>query len=489
MPHEPRRALVLAGGGIRVAWQAGVVQALDEAGLTFAHGDGTSGGIFTLGMLMSGVPPSELGSRWRTLPVRRFVSLLPIRSYVRWPTSWAAFGGAKGIRTGVLPHLGVDLTAIRRSDEIPDTTGTTGATGVSGMTGTFNVADFDSKTCVAIPHDEIDLDRLIAGVSLPIFLPAVQSGGRTWTDAVWIKDANLLESVNRGCTELWLVWCIGNTPLWGMGALEQYVHMIELSANSALFAELAQIADINVRRGRGEEVMGSTEPVVLHIVKPELPLPLDPDFVAGRISAEALVAMGYRDAWRYLSTRSATGVDLDDSATRMRVAPLGCRISLRLRGSVSGPAGRRHRLVASTIIEVADLRAFVDRPATGVDAVGGIDSSVWGYRPFVSGSVAVTDGEAGRLVELAATVRVDGEPVQIVISTTVPARSARRWRWRAARDWSISLVGADGRDSGTARLATRDALRVLYMFEPSGAHTLTDRVRALRMMVGFLRTR
>ena len=77
VPDEPRRALVLAGGGIRVAWQAGVVQALDEAGLTFVHGDGTSGGIFTLGMLMSGVRPNELGRRWRTLRVRRFISLAP----------------------------------------------------------------------------------------------------------------------------------------------------------------------------------------------------------------------------------------------------------------------------------------------------------------------------------------------------------------------------------------------------------------------------
>ena len=48
-------ALILAGGGIRVAWQAGAVQALHESGLRFSHGDGTSGGIFTLGMLMSGV--------------------------------------------------------------------------------------------------------------------------------------------------------------------------------------------------------------------------------------------------------------------------------------------------------------------------------------------------------------------------------------------------------------------------------------------------
>jgi NTE family protein len=471
---EPQRALVLAGGGIRVAWQAGVVQALDEAGLTFAHGDGTSGGIFTLGMLMSGVRPSELGRRWRTLRVRRFISFLPLRSYARLPTNWSAFGSADGIRTSVLPHLGVDLDAIRDC---------------SGMTGTFNVADFDSKTCVAIPHDEIDLDRMIAGVSLPIFMPAVRSGGRTWTDAVWIQDANLLEAVRRGCTELWLVWCIGNTPLWGTGALEQYVHMIELSANSALFAELDQIADINARRATGEPVMGSTEPIVVHVVKPELPLPLDPDFVSGRISAEALVAMGYRDACRYLRTRSATGVPLDETATKMRVAPLGCRLSVRLRGSISGTSGDRTRFVASTTIEVADLREFVADPAKGVEFVGAIDTTEWGYRPFARGSAAVTDGDAGRLIELDATIHVDGEDVQVVMSTTLPARSAPGGRWRAGRSWSVTFVTPDGRASGTAHLTRRDALRIVYLFEPSGAHTLSDRVRALKMMAGFVRAR
>ena len=38
------RSLVAAGGGMRVAWQAGVVRALQEEGLTFDHVDGTSGG-------------------------------------------------------------------------------------------------------------------------------------------------------------------------------------------------------------------------------------------------------------------------------------------------------------------------------------------------------------------------------------------------------------------------------------------------------------
>lgn len=470
MSAEPRRALVLAGGGIRVAWQAGVVQALDEAGLTFTHGDGTSGGIFTLGMLMSGVRPSELGQRWRTLRVQRFISLLPLRSYARLPTSWPAFGGADGVRTGVLPHLGVDVATIREH---------------IGMTGTFNVADFDNKVCVAIPHDEIDLERMIAGVSLPIFLPAVQSEGRTWTDAVWIKDANLLEAVRRGCTELWLVWCIGNTPLWGKGPLEQYVHMIELSANGALFGELAAIADINARRASGEEVLGSSDPIVLHVVKPDLPLPLDPDFVAGRISAEALVAMGYRDAWRYLSARSAAGVPLDVSATRMRVAPLGCRISVRARGPFGANA---EQLVASTIIEVSDLSAFLADPASGVGVVGGIDTAAWGYRPFIGGTVTVSAVDAGRLVELDATIRVDDQNVRFVMSTTLPKGGSAIACWRAMQTWSITVFADAGGGSGTARMTRRDAWRALYMFEPSGAHTLWDRVRAVRMMTRFVRS-
>ncbi len=474
MDVEPQRALILAGGGIRVAWQAGVVQALDEAGLAFAHGDGTSGGIFTLGMLMSGVPPADLGRRWRTLRIRRFVSLLPIRSYIRLPTNWSAVGAANGIRTRVLPHLGIELERIRTC---------------STMSGTFNVADFDEKLCIAIPNSEIDLDRLVAGVSLPIFMPAVQSAGRTWTDAVWIKDANLLEGVRRGCDELWLIWCIANTPLWGNGALEQYVHMIELSANGALFGELAQIADINARRALGEAVMGSTKPIVLHVVRPDLPLPLDPDFVAGRISAEALVAMGYRDAWRYLDSRSPRGVALDSSATKMRVAPLGCRISLRIRGSLRGAGRDRTRFVASFVIELSDLERFVALPEAGVDVVGGIDSVTWGYRPIVRGSAKIAPLADGRQIEIRATIRVDGAPTEITLSTTIPADRGSSQRWRTARRWSVRCVTAGDVSEGRASVAWSDVIRLAFMFEPSGAHTLADRLRALRMMVKFLRRR
>ena len=49
-PAPPiRRSLILAGGGMKVGYQAGVLQVLlDEAGLAFDHADGTSGGCLNL---------------------------------------------------------------------------------------------------------------------------------------------------------------------------------------------------------------------------------------------------------------------------------------------------------------------------------------------------------------------------------------------------------------------------------------------------------
>ncbi|HVE45674.1 MAG TPA: patatin-like phospholipase family protein [Acidimicrobiales bacterium] len=471
-----KRALILAGGGIRVAWQAGAVQALDEAGLRFDHGDGTSGGIFTLGMLLSGVEPAALGDRWRSLPVRRFVSFLPLRQYLRLPTSWPAFGSASGITDHVLPHLGIEVDRIRSA---------------TAMTGTFNVADFDAKTCVAIPNDDIDIDRLVAGVSLPIFLPAVPARGRTWTDAVWIKDANLMEAVRRGCNELWLLWCIGNTPYWGNGPLEQYVHMIELSANSALIGELEQIADINERRRRGEAVFGSTEEAVVHVVKPDLPLPLDPDFVTGRITAETLVAMGYRDAWRYVRARTEEGTALDGTATRMAVPPLGARVVLRMQGKVPLDQDLPPEAVTvSFVVEVTDIGRFAHDPVATASVVGGIDHPRWGYRPFVDATLRVgNDGDGVKRFSVSAAVRVEEDEPVFELGWSL---RRGRGRWRDASRVSLAVRpsrGAPVGEHGSGRIGCRDAIRAVVAFEPSGAHDLRDRARAANLMVGFLRDR
>src|SRR3954470_21696019 len=107
----PKRSLILAGGGMRVAYQAGTIRALLDAGLCFAHGDGTSGGIINLAMLFSGLSPSEMCDRWRTLNVHDFVSLVPLEQYLK-SYDMLAMGDADGIVSSVFPHLGVDAGMI-----------------------------------------------------------------------------------------------------------------------------------------------------------------------------------------------------------------------------------------------------------------------------------------------------------------------------------------------------------------------------------------
>ena len=166
LPGE-RRSLVLAGGGMRVAYQAGVLAALEQAGLRFHHVDGSSGGTLNLSMLLSGLDGEEICRRWRTLRQRRFGAALPWRAYgsLRWP----ALGSADGLREQVFPHLGIDPALIRRA---------------AGVIGTYNVCNFATKTAEVVEHPDVDLDLLVAAVSLPVLMPAVERYGTPYTDAV-----------------------------------------------------------------------------------------------------------------------------------------------------------------------------------------------------------------------------------------------------------------------------------------------------------------
>ena len=359
---------------MRVAYQAGVVRALLETGLTFAHTDGTSGGIMNLAMLLSGLSPEEMCKRWRTLRVQDFASLLPLRDYLKG-LRVPALGSADGIVKKVFPHLGIDIAKIQTAQ---------------GMAGTFNVCNYTRKTNEAIPHTDIDLGLLVAGISLPIFMPPVRHGEFLYVDSVWIKDANLTVAVKRGAEELWLVWCIGNTAEYRDGPFNQYVHMIEISAAGSLNEELDWIRDVNARIALGESPYGQTQPIRLHVIKPEYPLPLDPDFYAGRIDAATLIARGYADAVRYLRSARAEGVPLTPETTRMRDTTPG----ISFRETMAGPfvlgeteprsgAGkgqlRGTRLAIHATIDIQDISGFVSDPQHRASITGHID-----FEPFGS---------------------------------------------------------------------------------------------------------
>lgn len=363
-----KRSLVLAGGGMRVAYQAGVLKAMQEAGMAFFHADGTSGGTINLAMLLSGHTPDDMCRRWRSLNVRKFASLLPLRHYLKG-LRVTALGDADGIVRTVFPHLGIDPARIRAS---------------SGMSGTFNVCNFTRKTNEAIPHTEIDLDLLVAGISLPIFMPPVHKGNTIYVDSVWIKDANLTEAVKRGAEELWLVWCIGNTGQYRDGPFNQYVHMIEISAAGALNIELDWLRELNVRIARGDSPYGQTCPVRLHVIKPEFPLPLDPDFYLGRIDAATLINLGYSDTMHYLKTMSPNGITLDDEATMMNeITTTGIGFRETMAGGFSlgesDPQRGHERGVAAgtqlamhATIDIRDIKGFV----ADAEHVGSISGSI-----------------------------------------------------------------------------------------------------------------
>jgi predicted patatin/cPLA2 family phospholipase len=479
---EAARALVLAGGGMRVAYQAGAVKALIDAGLRFAHADGASGGTINLAALMSGVDADDLCRRWRTLPVRRFASLRPLGEYLH-PWRMRAFGDADGMVEHVYPALGVDLDRVRAAE---------------GIAASFNVCRFDDKTVVPVAQRDLDLPRLVAAASLPIFMPALRSGGSTWTDAVWIKDANLLACVERGARELWLVWCIGNTPQWRDGAFEQYVHMIEMSAIGALNAELAAIADINARIARGETVHGHMRPIEVYLIAPELPLPLDPDFFFGRIDAATLIDMGYRDARRAL--RARTPVALAPEATRMRTPGLGVAFRETMRGgfslrTTSPEEGARasDALSMHAAIRIDDIEAFVRDPGHRAGLVGHIDFAPFGDAiPAESGVFGLfSPSEDPRTVHMVYELgfRHEGEPYYLAGKKHV--RIGAPWRlWRdtttlyihlhAGEDTSGPVVGA-----GVLRLGVRALLRLVSTFHATGAANGRERLRATWRFFGF----
>jgi len=467
---------------MRVAWQAGVIRALLEEGLTFVHGDGTSGGTINLAMLLSGLSPDDMCARWRTLRVGDFVSLAPWADYLR-AHDMPAWGDADGIVRKVFPHLGVDVDRIRAAQ---------------GMTGTFNVCDFRNKTAVAIPNDRVDMDVLVAGISLPIFMPPVASGDHLYLDAVWIRDSNCLEAVRRGADELWLVWCIGNTPTYRGGAFNQYVHMIELSAHGALFEEFDRIAEINQRISAGETVHGHTRPIVLHVIKPEYPLPLDPDLYFGRITTDTLVDMGYADASAYLRRRTPAGLPFLPETMSMSDTKLGVTFRETMAGGLTlgetdPAAGEQRGMRAGTIlamhatIEIGDL----DRFMSDVDHTGRITAHI-DYPPFGDDIPAQSgvfnlfkpSGSPGMsLMVYGLAFRHDGKQYYLAGKKELrddpgldlwPDTTTLFTHLHEGTDSTGPVVGA-----GILRIGVADLIKLVRSMSATGADSLSDKTKAL----------
>ena len=107
--------------------------------------------------------------------------------------------------------------------------------------------------------------------------------------------------------------------------------MIEISANGGLYAEIEWLRDTNTNR-----VQKGLKPIDLHIIKPEFPLPLDPDFLFNKINADTLINMGYADTKQYLAgDKVFSSSEPVFKSTAMVTVPVSLHFRQQFKGKIS----------------------------------------------------------------------------------------------------------------------------------------------------------
>jgi len=241
---EPaRRALILAGGGLKVAYQAGVMQALDEAKiaasgqpLAFEFADGASGGVFNLAMWCHGRSGQQIADSWRGFRPLRGLSF----NWRHWvPVPASVFTYERFLRNvaGPTGDWRLDWKALERC---------------RAGGSRFNLYNFSRQELEVVPAAAMGPDKLISAVSLPVWYPPVWRQGDAYIDAVYATDANLEEVLERGANEIWLIWTVSQAGQWRRGPIAQYFQVIEASANSRLLAALDRIVRSNEAIARGD---------------------------------------------------------------------------------------------------------------------------------------------------------------------------------------------------------------------------------------------
>lgn len=362
---DRRRALILAGGGTKVAFQAGVLQVwLDEAGLEFDLADGASGGVFNLAMWCQGMSGTQIADNWReNRPVRGIQpSFNPLRSL---------FSLGRFRKNVLRDAWGLSWPAICATDR----------------EATFNLYNFTDHVQEVVEACDMDEDRLISAVSLPMWFPPVEIDGAHYVDAVMATDANLEEAIRRGADELWVIWTVSTRGAWNNGFIAQYFQMIEAMANGQLRAILRRIESNNAAidsGGHGE--FGRR--VDVKMLEAEVPLHYLLNFTRDRMTAavELGVAAGRRwcddNGIAYTPGKNVT-IAPSDTSVRFTEEMKG-HIHV---GSTDPTDVERHRGSAGyspcmfhLTIDTGDLGRFMANPQHAATAVGYVDSPAFGGR-------------------------------------------------------------------------------------------------------------
>jgi predicted patatin/cPLA2 family phospholipase len=232
----PKRSLMLAGGGLKIAFQAGVLQVwLDEAGIEFDHADAVSAASFNLAMWVQGMSGAQIADNWRNFSPITAVNVnwsqLPRLVHARSLFKLDAF------RRKIFPAWGLDWERIR----------------ASGREATFNVYNFSKHHLYPVTPPEMTEDFLIATASLPVWFPPVRIDGDTYIDAVFNTAINLEEAIRRGADEVWVIWTTSSSGNWRDGLVGNFFGIFEATTNGGYKRVLARIEENNATIERGAQ--------------------------------------------------------------------------------------------------------------------------------------------------------------------------------------------------------------------------------------------
>jgi predicted acylesterase/phospholipase RssA len=486
----PRRALILAGGGMKVGFQAGVLEVwLDEAGLVFDHADGASGGCFNLAMYCQGMSGAQIADNWRTLD-----PFLPVD--LNWEHYWRFLHAPSlftydNFRRHVLPAWGIDWARIRAGTRL----------------GTFNYFNFSKKRLETVTNNRMDEDRLIAAVSLPMWFPPVTIDGDTCIDAVYISDANVEEAIRRGADEIWAIWTVSTRDEWRDGFVSQYFHIIEATADGQFFGIWRRIEESNRLIGAGEAGEFG-RPIALKLLQAEVPVHYLFNLSRDRM-AEA-VNLGVQTARDWCSQHDVALIRPGrEHPTSLTTAPTSLSFTEEMKGFASAGATDpktgfetgQHAGQAFSVtltISVADVDAFVTSPRHEASVSGHVDSPiVGGRRPLENGTfnlfVHDADPSKKRMLYRLVFQGADGQPHTIAgVKEVADDAGLDLWadtttlytRMFSGVVDSAAEATATPEAAGIIRIDQLAFLRQLTTFRTEGP-TLEDRLAALNRFGGL----
>lgn len=277
--NRKKRSLILAGGGLKVAFQAGVLQVwLDEAGLEFDHADGASGGSLNLAMYCQGMSGARIADNWRNLSPHLGIDF----NWDQFPKLFFAESllTLDRFRENVFPRWGLNWDLIHASER----------------EATFNVYNFSKHELEVLTPAMMTEDYLVACISLPIWFPPVIIDGDVYIDPVFITDANLQEAIRRGADELWVIWTVSERNEWNAGFVANYFQIIETSANGHFRQMLRRVADNNDATARGETGEFGRH-IEVKLLKAEVPLHYLINISADRVKEVVNRGVAHARAW------------------------------------------------------------------------------------------------------------------------------------------------------------------------------------------------